>query len=330
MLRDGMTRRDFVRADVAVTGAALCAASGKPKQGGMPQGAIGGVKMSRLILGSNPMGGGAHARDLMYVSRLMKEYNTEERLLKLLENAEAEGIDTVLQGDRTLLDKYNKQRGGHMREIRMLTLPQDGAVDDEQVKEFFDRGLEQGAIAFYLFGDSGDYLARNGRVDAIEKALGIAKKMGALLGIGGHGLDVVLQCEKQGLKPAFYVKTFHNDNYWSATPRENRKPFCWYDGKGGNSYSGKTGDHNYFHDNIWCLDAEETMRVMSKVKAPWVAFKVLAAGAIHPSEGFSFAFENGADFIAVGMFDYQVRENAEIARAALARHKDRTSRLWRA
>jgi len=56
---------------------------------------------------------------------------------------------------------------------------------------------------------------------------------------------------------------------------------------------------------------------------------VLAAGAIHPSEGFKYAFDNGADFICVGMFDFQVRENAIIARDAIAGAATRP-RPWRA
>jgi NAD(P)H-dependent flavin oxidoreductase YrpB (nitropropane dioxygenase family) len=53
---------------------------------------------------------------------------------------------------------------------------------------------------------------------------------------------------------------------------------------------------------------------MKRVSKPWIAFKVLAAGAIHPKKGFKFAFENGADFANVGMFDFQVREDALITR----------------
>ena len=124
-------------------------------------------------------------------------------------------------------------------------------------------------------------------------------------------------------------KTFHNDNYWSATPKEYREPFCWYNGLGGNSYTGKTNDHNRFHDNIWCLDPEKTIEVMRKVEVPWIAFKVLAAGAIHPKQGFGFAFRNGADFIAVGMPDFYVKGNAAIVKSLVTRLKDR-DRPWQA
>ena len=57
---------------------------------------------------------------------------------------------------------------------------------------------------------------------------------------------------------------------------------------------------------------------MNNVRKPWIAFKVLAAGAIHPQKGFRFAFENGADFANVGMFDFQVREDAILARDIIA------------
>jgi hypothetical protein len=44
-----------------------------------------------------------------------------------------------------------------------------------------------------------------------------------------------------------------------------------------------------------------------------MGFKVLAAGALEPKDGFKWAFENGADFICVGMFDFQVVEDVNIA-----------------
>ena len=68
---------------------------------------------------------------------------------------------------------------------------------------------------------------------------------------------------------------------------------------------------------MFCLFHEQTAEHMSKKKIPWIAFKVLAAGAIQPEDGFNFAFENGADFICVGMFDWQVVENINTANKIL-------------
>jgi hypothetical protein len=61
---------------------------------------------------------------------------------------------------------------------------------------------------------------------------------------------------------------------------------------------------------------------MQTVTKPWIAYKVMAAGAIHPREGFKYAYENGADFICAGMFDFQVREDTIMLRAS-PRHRPR-------
>ena len=90
----------------------------------------------------------------------------------------------------------------------------------------------------------------------------------------------------------------HSDRYWSATPEEYREDFCWE--------MPMASDRTGYHDNMFCLNPQETIDYMAKVKRPWVAFKVLAAGAIHPRDGFSFALRYGADFMIVGMFDFRL------------------------
>ena len=67
--------------------------------------------------------------------------------------------------------------------------------------------------------------------------------------------------------------------------------------------------------------------VFSKIKVPLIGFKVLAAGAIKPKDGFRYAFENGADFICVGMFDYQIIEDVNLVNEILNDGLNRT-RPW--
>jgi hypothetical protein len=66
---------------------------------------------------------------------------------------------------------------------------------------------------------------------------------------------------------------------------------------------------------------------MQDVKVPWIAFKVLAAGAIGAEDGISYAFAAGADFVCLGMFDFQVQEDVELALKAIAKSKSR-KRPW--
>jgi len=344
MSNDKFTRRDFVRKSTAtgfaasVGGAAASASHANEVElqqtstdewtlpNDMPYGVIGDLKISRLILGSNVPG--AHSRDLIYVATLGRAYNTPEKMLDTFELAESQGINTVLQGNPTLINKYNTERGGNLRTISPVSVTTND--DKDSIKRTLTSAMVNDlASAFYIWGDRGDYLARVNRMDVAGVAMEVAKELGVTLGVGGHSLEVPIQCDALGIKPDFYVKTFHNDDYWSATPKENREPFCWYDGLGGNSYSGKTNDHNRFHDNIWCLDPEKTIEVMRNIDVPWIAFKILAAGAIQPIQAFRYAFQNGADFVAVGMPDFFVRENAQLVKRNVANLQDR-DRPWRA
>lgn len=75
------------------------------------------------------------------------------------------------------------------------------------------------------------------------------------------------------------------------------------------------------------MDAAATIAFMAKIQRPWIADKVLAAGAISPRDGFRYAFENGADQPLVGMFDFQFAENVVITKDVLAERLPRT-RAW--
>ena len=142
---------------------------------------------------------------------------------------------------------------------------------------------------------------RDGRIDIIAKMMDYIKEQGYTCGLGAHSVFALIETEKAGLQPDYYMKTMHHDHYWSAHPRENRGEY--------EVMSGSSNDHEKFHDNIWCTHPEQTIEFVNRVKVPVMGFKVLAAGAIKPKDGFRWAFENGADLVCVGMFDFQVVEN---------------------
>lgn len=265
----------------------------------VPMGKIGNVSISRLICGGNLISGYAHSRDLMYVSSLLKQYFTDEKILETWAISEQYGINTMVlsPSDQRAVKLYEKHRarGGKIQYLAQIGPPKDDLKTD--VKQAKDAG----AVGAFLLGNLGDGWTRDGDVKLIGELLANIKEAGLIAGVAGHELRTVMTVEKAGFAPDFYMKTLHDTTYWSKRRPDQMKEVI----------------DNYSIDNYWCMDPKETIGYMAELKRPWIAYKVLAAGAITPRAGFKHAFENGADFINVGMFDFQIAEDVAVVNEIL-------------
>jgi hypothetical protein len=286
--------------------------------GSLKCGKIGKVSVSRFLIGGNLIGGWAHSRDLMYASKLFTSYNTEAKIFETLELAQACGINTI-QIDPACwapILKYNRQRQTKIQTMVCVTLVENKAQMSDTVK----RQVDLGATLLYSHGGVTDsFMMNGGRIEAIAQMVELIKAQGVPAGVGGHSLRMPMACEEHKVEPDFYVKTFHMDRYWSATPQARRKEYDWM--------KMDASDHDANFDNMWCNNPEETAAYMEGVPRPWVAFKVMAAGGIPPRMAFSFAYRHGADFVIAGMFDFQVEQDVKLAVESLGKFAER-KRAW--
>ncbi len=335
-MSDNQNRRDFLKnavvgsaAATAALGSATTAKSARASvslpsatEKGMPVGKLGNLKVSRLFIGGNQISGYSHSRDLHYLPELMRGYQTEDKVLDTWQLAEELGINTVLsdpfEKPVRLMKKYRRERGGTIQWISEVH-PQKPYHETSlaDMRENLKQILDNQPNALYVQGGIGDSFVMRGRVAELGELLEDMKATGLPSGIGSHSIETTKAVVKAGIKPDFFMKTFHSDDYWSATPADQRVEF--------NVDSGSEHDH----DNIWCIKPQETRSVMGGLETPWIAFKVLAAGALDPKKGFKYAFEGGADFICVGMFDFQLKRDVEIAKGTLTGPLSR-QRPWRA
>ena len=278
----------------------------------IPTGKIKDLDIGRLICGGNLISGFAHSRDLIYVSNFLKKYFTTEKVIETFRLCEASGINTTAVGtgelERSILQKHWKQ-GGKMQWIAPLY------PDEKDYKAIIDLAVDNGATGTMLIGNLGDKWAREGKFDLINNVVEYAKSKGVISGVAGHELETFRGLEEQKIDADFYMKTLHDTSYWSWRDDEPKE---------------KMIIDNYAIDNYWSRQPKETVEFMDGLSKPWIAFKVLAAGAFHPKQGFKFAFENGADFACVGMFDFQVVEDANILNDVLDDHGFSRKRSWMA
>jgi len=268
-------------------------------------------ELSRLLMGGNLIGGWAHARDLIYVSKLVKTYHTDEKVLQTLALGEKCGMNAIISNPQMgrIFQKYRHEFRGKIK-----------FISDCGTNLDFQQGIKMSLAAdwdaLYCQGEITDRFTNpewddpkkrslTERMELIKAGLEEIRANGKPAGIGAHRIEAIKACVDFGLKPDFWVKTCHNYNYWSAQTNQD------------------------WHDNKFDFDPEETVRYMGTLKEPWIAFKVLAAGAIKPEDGLKYAFANGADFVCLGMYDFQIVEDVNIALDALSNARVR-ERPWMA
>jgi hypothetical protein len=267
----------------------------------IPEAKLCGLPMSRMILGGNLVSGFAHARDLIYVSDLVRAYHTKEKIFATFKLSEACGINTFLMNP-SLCDVINEYWEKADGSLQFMT--NSSGKTPEDILKNFQKSIDHNASSIILQGEAADRLVKQGDFDTIRRCVALVKENDLPVGIAAHRLETLQECVKQKIIPDYWMKTFHHLKYWSA----------------GTEVRGE-------HDNVFCREPEETKNFMADRPEPWIAFKVLAAGAIKPQDGFQYAFENGADFVCVGMYDFQIVDDVNICNNILKGKLNRT-RTW--
>lgn len=187
------TRRQFLHASASIAAAAAAAAAegrspGPPK---LPAIRLGKLEVSRLVLGSNPFFGFAHQPGDL--SRRMREYYTDERVTRVLDDAAEHGITAVwtpcYDGWIRLWNRY-QERGGKLK--IWIGQPDDPA---DKLKDAIVACAKNGGKAACIQGERIDEQFRAGRLapkDAFAYVLSRLKaKDGLCVGVFPKDADHV-------------------------------------------------------------------------------------------------------------------------------------------
>lgn len=246
---------------------------------------LGGLEVSRLIIGSNPFSGFSHQgtdRDLE-----MKHYFTTARIKQTLHEAEEVGISTIIaRADhhimRLLMEYWDE--GGSLKWIAQ-TCPELGPIE-----QGIDNGIVGGASAIYIHGGVTDYLLAQDRTREIPPALQRIRDAGLPTGIAGHNPKVFRWAEENA-EVDFYMCSYYNSAH-----RDEQAELA-------------SGIPEWFNDE----DRDQMVTCIARLSKPAIHYKVLAAGRKHPEKAFPFVARHvrPTDAVSVGFFP---KDNPEMVR----------------
>ncbi len=280
---DWLGRRKFLK-DMVLIGAAASAVrnadgdEAKKAPDTMPTITLGKVKVSRLILGSNPFFGFAHGNPQASEDEMRKWY-TDERVMAVMDEAAERGINAVWTPsyDRwiRLWNAYRK-KGGKLK----TWIGQPDKFD--RMKQHITACAKNGGKAICIQGECVDRAFRDKKHDLVRQWLDLIHSFGLPAGIATHRPTTHLIAEEKKLPTDFYHQCLYQPDKYSPKDREQ---------------------------------ALATIRKLSK---PVIAFKVLAAGRLDPKKAFAHLLKQlkPKDGLCVGMLPNknpdQVAENASM------------------
>ena len=273
-----------------------------------------GTKMTRMILGDNPVHGNTYIPD--QISREeMDDYYTHDNTVKMLKTAVEAGYNTLLALASPKMFAVLRQfyaEGGKMH-IIFQTYPPSLDCFADNVNDM----LEFKPAAIYHQGSTGENLLERGEWETYLKNFEIIRKTGIPSGMAFHDPENVLRAERENWGADFYTLCPYNT-------RRNRK------GHQSSFITGESKAGLVFHPD----DRLTMFPIIRGIQKPVVVIKALAGGQIfaglpkeeHPAIAEKYlkeTFDNikPIDTICVGVFQRdidQIKQNAEIAARILA------------
>ena len=306
------TRREFLqKAAGLAAGAAVVSelsqnshAAVTPAEPLLPTIKLGQHEVTRLIIGGNPIYGYSHFNRIL--SQYQTQWHTPERVVELIRQAEARGINTWQNSyaERTLsdLDRY-RAAGGKMNWLLL------GKPDWDQKPELVADAAKRKPIGISPHGALNERLLREKKLDVLTDLLKRIRDQGVLVGLSAHNPALIELAEEKGWDVDYYMCCL----FYLTRPREEFQKLL-----GGQMPLGEI----YLQD-----DPPKMFKVIQSTRKPCLAYKLLAAGRRIESRmqvraAFEVAFKNikPTDAVIVGMYQQlsdQVGENAAIVREIL-------------
>ncbi len=262
---------------------------------------LGEHRVTRLIVGSNPISGYSYMGPIM--DRHMREYFTPERIVEFLWTCEREGINTHQFSRPEQMSPVFQKLRDRGSKMKFICLHSGGSQRPSIEKVVQDTR----PIAIVHHGGVTDRLFREGKSRDVHDFVKRVKDAGVLAGVSAHNPDCIKRIADEGWPVDLFMTCFY---YLTRTHEEleNMPPVV-------------TLQVGY---PFFASDPMTMTKVVRQVDQPCLGFKILAAGRMCNSSkkvqtAFKFAFEHikSTDGVIVGMYpryQNQIQQNAQYTR----------------
>ena len=217
-----------------------------------------GHKVSKLIVGDNPMTGHSYIEDKTPGIEMLKYY-TAEKIKETFHHLEELGYNTMLPLADPYLVRLLKEyqaEGGNLQCIWQPYMPMNQDVSMREISSL-------NTIGIYHQGTTTDYLYETGNVDKIKKNIEMFRKLDVPVGLASHNPEVIERCEEENWGADFYLACMYN-------ARRNRK------GEPSGFLTGKTKAHVVFQPQ----DRAIMLNTLKQIDKPVIAYKIYAGGQL--------------------------------------------------
>jgi len=272
---------------------------------GFPRTTVGGVSLSRLIVGTNWFLGYSHtskAKDLF-----IKSYQTRENLADILTVFLNAGVDTVMGMPEPILrDAIQDAQERTGREVKKILTPHfnilPGGPLENEPERVFDRCRELGATLCMPHQSVTDCLIdrMHKEIRDFDRYARMIRERGMIPGLSTHMPEAVLIADSTGADVETYIQLYNAAGF------------------------------------LMQVEADWVMRIIKNAKKPVITIKPLAAGRLLPAVGLAFVWNmiRDQDMVAIGTITPdEAREVVELSTDFLNRrlpgHELQTTRSKR-
>jgi len=257
-----------------------------------PRTNIGGVDLSRMIIGTNPLLGWSHMSD-SYNAAIKEYYNSPERFTPVLETYMKYGIDAIMapfpvspnltKAVKMTEDKLGK--GMVMVDTMFLNL-EDSAEARAESRKIIQESAARGTKIFTIHTFSVRDLVNFQKfgLERIGDYTDMIREAGMVPAIGAHMPELVEMVDKNGYDFESYIQLYNCSGF------------------------------------MMHYEIEKCARTIHNAKKPVMTIKSMAAGRVTPYVGLTWAWKTlrEQDMVTVGAFTVpEAEEDIEISFAAL-------------